>query len=197
MRISFQTFLYTSLFLAIPFVSSYAQESKVYTYALVKEGDSKIIGFVSKNDTVKVSEKITSSSVANRKIVTANDGITIVWNKTKKKNELFSSTSELLAENGSTQKDFFNFTTTKGEPLTLVKIAKKEWSYMCKGQELVKIKVLNSKTVEITMIDGTQQESNLALMMSYAYASSIMDSGVINPIYIIASILLAVIRSTM
>jgi hypothetical protein len=189
--------LHVVTLLFVSCIVGYAQEAKVYTCSSAKFGNARVISLVGRRDTVKVTANIVSTTTSKRTIVAPTGTVSVVWNKEKKKNELYSRSGELLGENGSNQKDFFNFTPAQGSPLAMVKISKTEWHYTCKEQTLVRIKKLDNRTVEVTVLDGSQPESGLALLMAYAYASDVVDPAGISPIYVVSIVLLAVMRSTM
>jgi hypothetical protein len=194
---SFLRPLYVVMFLFVSCTIGFAQEAKVYTFSSAKFGNARIISLVGVRDTVKITANIVSTTASKRSIVAPTGTVNVVWNKEKKKNELYLQSGELLGENGSNQRDFFNFTPAQGSPLTMVKISKTEWHYTCKEKTLVRIKTLDKRTVEVTMLDDTQPESALALLMAYAYASDVVDAAGISPIYVVSIVLVAIMRASM
>lgn len=175
----------TILLVFLSATTSLGQKTTVYKY--VHKGTKTSNYLISSSDTILIGEHISSAQSLDRSIFWRGNRYRFKRNASTKLDEILMQDSVLLGTSGGANTSFFTVNDSVNRKYLLKKNGGKEWSYWV-NDKMVLTGVYKSdtgeKAFEILAVDETNPGFDMALLLSFAYATEIIHAQKMKPMYI-------------
>lgn len=167
-----------------PGLTAYGQTVEIWDYSRMGYNTGRVNLLVNGQDSMRIGIHLSSTTTANRRIVTMDDQYRFEFQKATQQEILYNSADEKLAICSGKNISFFNCVTENGDRYTIKKSGGRGWDYYINDQLAIKGHLENGNKFKIHIIQDNQPGIELAKIMSYAYTSEIAHNKQTAPIYV-------------